>query len=384
MQDLVRAAMRDGCFGLSTGLVYPPGAYADTEEVVELARVVGEAGGLYASHIRGEGHSLLRAVAEAIEIGERAGRPGPDLAPQGGVPALLGPDPPRDAPVRVGPGARAGRHVRRLSLHGGQRAADPDRARLGSRRRAGRASRAGPRAGQPGAPRAGDRRAGPRVGPDPRGLDAARAGQGRRGIVDRRHRRPPRDRSRRDAVRAPGRVGRAGDHGPLRHERGRRPPRDAASPRDVRLGRLGAHAAGAAGRRQAASSVLRHLSADPRSLRAGRPGSSRSRRPSTRRPTGRPRSSAWRPRAGSRWAPTRTSSSSIRPPSEISPRTPTRTPFRRASSTCSSRGDDGPGRAAYRRARRPRASAPLRRRGRLRPGSGPFRTRPEGLRGGAG
>src|SRR5262245_43089442 len=37
MQDLVRGAMRDGCFGLSTGLVYPPGAYADTEEIVELA-----------------------------------------------------------------------------------------------------------------------------------------------------------------------------------------------------------------------------------------------------------------------------------------------------------------------------------------------------------
>jgi N-acyl-D-amino-acid deacylase len=72
MQGLVRSAMRDGCFGLSTGLVYPPGAYADTEEVVELARVVGEAGGFYASHIRGEGHSLLRAVAEALEVGERA------------------------------------------------------------------------------------------------------------------------------------------------------------------------------------------------------------------------------------------------------------------------------------------------------------------------
>jgi N-acyl-D-amino-acid deacylase len=75
MQDLVRAAMRDGCFGLSTGLVYPPGAYADTEEIVELARVAGEAGGLYASHIRGEGHSLVRAVAEALEVGERARTP---------------------------------------------------------------------------------------------------------------------------------------------------------------------------------------------------------------------------------------------------------------------------------------------------------------------
>ena len=75
MQELVRGAMRDGCFGLSTGLVYPPGAYADTEEVVELARVAAEAGGLYASHIRGEGYSLLRAVAEAIEVGERSGAP---------------------------------------------------------------------------------------------------------------------------------------------------------------------------------------------------------------------------------------------------------------------------------------------------------------------
>jgi N-acyl-D-amino-acid deacylase len=75
MQELVRAAMREGYFGLSTGLVYPPGAYADTEEVVELARVAARHGGIYASHIRGEGHSLLRAVAEALEIGERAGAP---------------------------------------------------------------------------------------------------------------------------------------------------------------------------------------------------------------------------------------------------------------------------------------------------------------------
>jgi N-acyl-D-amino-acid deacylase len=72
LKRLVREALGDGCFGLSTGLVYPPGAYADTEELVELATVVGEVGGLYASHIRGEGHSLLRAVAEALEIGERA------------------------------------------------------------------------------------------------------------------------------------------------------------------------------------------------------------------------------------------------------------------------------------------------------------------------
>jgi N-acyl-D-amino-acid deacylase len=75
MRQLAREAMRDGCFGMSTGLVYPPGVYADTEELVEIARVVAEAGGFYASHIRGEGYSLLRAVAEAHEIGERARLP---------------------------------------------------------------------------------------------------------------------------------------------------------------------------------------------------------------------------------------------------------------------------------------------------------------------
>jgi N-acyl-D-amino-acid deacylase len=75
MRQLTREAMRDGCFGMSTGLVYPPGVYADTEELVEVARVVAEAGGFYASHIRGEGYSLLRAVSEAHEIGERARLP---------------------------------------------------------------------------------------------------------------------------------------------------------------------------------------------------------------------------------------------------------------------------------------------------------------------
>ena len=73
LRELVRGAMRDGSFGLTSGLVYPPGSYADTDELVELARVVAEFGGFYASHVRGEGHALFRAVAEAIEIGERAG-----------------------------------------------------------------------------------------------------------------------------------------------------------------------------------------------------------------------------------------------------------------------------------------------------------------------
>ena len=73
MKALVDGAMKEGAFGLSSGLVYPPGRYAETEELVELCRVVAAHGGLYASHIRGERETMIEALMEAIEIGERAG-----------------------------------------------------------------------------------------------------------------------------------------------------------------------------------------------------------------------------------------------------------------------------------------------------------------------
>jgi N-acyl-D-aspartate/D-glutamate deacylase len=73
MQRLITEAMTDGAFGLSTGLVYAPGCYADTDEIVELAKVVGQAGGMYFSHIRGESDSVLEAAQEAITVGQRAG-----------------------------------------------------------------------------------------------------------------------------------------------------------------------------------------------------------------------------------------------------------------------------------------------------------------------
>jgi N-acyl-D-amino-acid deacylase len=73
MKALLTEAMAEGAFGLSTGLVYAPGCYADTDEIVELARVVGQAGGMYFSHIRGESDTVLEAVQEAITVGERAG-----------------------------------------------------------------------------------------------------------------------------------------------------------------------------------------------------------------------------------------------------------------------------------------------------------------------
>jgi len=75
MKRILAQAMKEGAFGMSTGLIYPPSCYADTKELVELARVVAEYGGIYATHIRGEGATLIQAVREAIEIGEKAGVP---------------------------------------------------------------------------------------------------------------------------------------------------------------------------------------------------------------------------------------------------------------------------------------------------------------------
>ncbi len=75
MQEMVRQAMAEGAWGLSTGLRYLPGAFSDVDEVVALAEVAGRAGGIYTSHLREEGLDLLAGVAEAIEIGRRADLP---------------------------------------------------------------------------------------------------------------------------------------------------------------------------------------------------------------------------------------------------------------------------------------------------------------------
>ena len=75
MKDHIDEAMRAGAFGMSTGLVYPPGCFAETEEIVDLAKVVARHRGFYASHVRGERETIVDAVRECIEIGERAGCP---------------------------------------------------------------------------------------------------------------------------------------------------------------------------------------------------------------------------------------------------------------------------------------------------------------------
>ncbi len=75
MREDVAEGMAAGALGLSTGLIYPPGAFAETEEIVELAKAAAEAGGIYMSHIRNEADGLIDAVAEAIRIGREAGLP---------------------------------------------------------------------------------------------------------------------------------------------------------------------------------------------------------------------------------------------------------------------------------------------------------------------
>ena len=75
MRSDVEEAMDAGCIGLSTGLIYEPGCFADTDELVALAEVVADAGGIYTSHIRDEASGLLDAIDEAVTIGRRARLP---------------------------------------------------------------------------------------------------------------------------------------------------------------------------------------------------------------------------------------------------------------------------------------------------------------------
>ncbi len=73
MQALTEQAMQDGCFGLSSGLAYAPGPYAELEELVQLAEITSRYGGLYTSHIRNQTEGIDAAVDEVIAVGQRAG-----------------------------------------------------------------------------------------------------------------------------------------------------------------------------------------------------------------------------------------------------------------------------------------------------------------------
>ena len=75
MRAVLAETMEQGAFGLTTGLTYVPGIYSETAEIIELAKVVAQYGGVYASHVRGENDTLIAAVAEAIEVGRQAQLP---------------------------------------------------------------------------------------------------------------------------------------------------------------------------------------------------------------------------------------------------------------------------------------------------------------------
>ncbi|MFC5283416.1 N-acyl-D-amino-acid deacylase family protein [Pedobacter alpinus] len=75
MKTIVSQAMQDGAMGLSTGLIYIPGTYTKTDEIIELAKVVAPHNGLYATHMRSESGKVKEAINEAITVGEAAGIP---------------------------------------------------------------------------------------------------------------------------------------------------------------------------------------------------------------------------------------------------------------------------------------------------------------------
>jgi N-acyl-D-amino-acid deacylase len=75
MKRLVEQGMKDGALGLSTGLIYIPGAYAKTDEIISLARVAARYGGIYATHMRDEGPKIAEGIEEAIRVGEDASIP---------------------------------------------------------------------------------------------------------------------------------------------------------------------------------------------------------------------------------------------------------------------------------------------------------------------
>ena len=75
MKAIMATAMQGGAMGMTTALIYPPGSYAKTDELVAVATVAGQYGGIYASHMRGEGKEVVQAVDELIEISEKAHLP---------------------------------------------------------------------------------------------------------------------------------------------------------------------------------------------------------------------------------------------------------------------------------------------------------------------
>ena len=153
--------MEDGAMGVGSSLIYAPGTFAETDELVALVTEAGRCGGIYISHMRSEGDRLLAAIDELIEISRALRRAGRDLPPEGQRPAQLGQARRGDRADRGGPRGRPADHRRHVHLP--RRLHRPGRrhAHLGAGRRRGEVDRA---AEGPGHPRQGE------------GRDARRAG----------------------------------------------------------------------------------------------------------------------------------------------------------------------------------------------------------------
>src|SRR3546814_11180836 len=75
MRALVRQAMNEGAMGVGSSIIYAPGSYAETDELVALTTEAAKCGGMYISHMRSEGDRIEEAVDELIEISRRSGAP---------------------------------------------------------------------------------------------------------------------------------------------------------------------------------------------------------------------------------------------------------------------------------------------------------------------
>jgi dihydroorotase/N-acyl-D-amino-acid deacylase len=75
MKKVTKNAMEDGAFGLASALIYPPGSFATTEELIEICKVMAPYGGVYITHLRSEADKFIEGIDEAIEIGKKAGVP---------------------------------------------------------------------------------------------------------------------------------------------------------------------------------------------------------------------------------------------------------------------------------------------------------------------
>ena len=117
MRQAVAQGLKAGAFGFSTGLIYPPGMYADTDELVRLAQEVGERDRLFTAHIRGSSETLLAATKELIEDRPPKRRACPSLAPGGRGRAVLAPGGEGSGAGGFGASRRAADHSRRVPLH---------------------------------------------------------------------------------------------------------------------------------------------------------------------------------------------------------------------------------------------------------------------------